>query len=111
MCIRDRYYGLVHALARAAPPISAALDFAQVRANFYAAARDGLQAEVVWLKGRRLPLRRLLLEELLPLARRGLRNLELDAADVTEYLDIIAARIESGRTGADWQQRLSLIHI
>ncbi|CDH47415.1 MAG: glutamate--cysteine ligase [Candidatus Competibacteraceae bacterium] len=104
------YYGLVHALARVMPPASAALDFAQVRANFYAAARDGLQAEVVWLKDRRLPLRQLLLEELLPLARRGLRDLELDAADVTEYLDIIAARTESGRTGANWQQRFLASH-
>jgi gamma-glutamyl:cysteine ligase YbdK (ATP-grasp superfamily) len=104
------YYGLVHALAQAAPPISAALDFAQVRANFYAAARDGLRAEVVWLNGQRGSLRQLLLEELLPLARRGLRNLELDPADVNEYLDIIAARTESSRTGADWQQRFLARH-
>jgi len=99
------YYGLAHGLARTLPPIETVLDFAQCRANFYAAARDGLQAEVVWLKGRRWPLRQLLLEELLPLARRALQTLSLDAADVTEYLDLIAARAESGRTGADWQQR------
>lgn len=99
------YYGLVHGLAITHPRIDTALEFGQCRANFYAAARDGLQAEVVWLNGRRLPLRQLLLEELLPLARRGLLALELDAADVTEYLDIIAARVASGRTGADWQQR------
>ena len=59
---------------------------------------------MVWLNGRRLPLRQLLLEELLPLARRGLQALEIDEADVTEYLDIIAARVTNGRTGADWQQ-------
>ncbi len=104
------YYGLVHALAQVTPPVSAVLDFAQVRANFYAAARDGLQAEVVWLKGQRVPLRQLLLEELLPLARRGLRDLELDAADVTEYMDIISARVDSSCTGADWQQRFLARH-
>ncbi|MFO7640371.1 MAG: glutamate--cysteine ligase [Candidatus Competibacteraceae bacterium] len=104
------YYGLVHELARAAPPRGPALDFALSRANFYAAARDGLRAEVVWSNGRRLPLRQLVLEELLPLARRGLEALELDAADVTLYLDIIAARVVSGRTGADWQTRFLAQH-
>jgi hypothetical protein len=64
----------------------------------------------MWLNGRRLPLRQLLLEELLPLARRGLRALEIDAADVTDYLDLIAARVESGRTGADWQRRFLARH-
>ncbi len=104
------YYGLIHELARMTPPVSAMLDFARCRANFYAAARDGLRAEVVWLNGRRLPLRQLLLEELLPLARRGLRALEIDAADAAEYLDLIAARVESGRTGADWQRRFLARH-
>ncbi len=104
------YYGLVHALARWMPSGGAVLDFAQARANFYAAARDGLQAEVVWLNGRRQPLRQLLLEELLPLARRGLNALELDAADIGDYLDIIAARVKSGCTGADWQQRFFTRH-
>ncbi|HRD65841.1 MAG TPA: glutamate--cysteine ligase [Candidatus Competibacter sp.] len=98
------YYGLAQSLARMQPSVGTALEFAQCRANFYAAARDGLQAEVSWLNGARLPLRQLLLEELLPLARCGLLALEIDAADATEYLDIIAARVESGRTGADWQR-------
>jgi len=104
------YYGLIHELARATPPMAATLEFAHCRANFYAAARDGLQAKVMWLNGQRLPLRRLLLEELLPLARRGLRTLDVHAADVADYLDLIAARVESGRTGADWQQRFLARH-
>ena len=98
------YYGLIHALARRTPPVAATLDFTQCRANFYAAARNGLRAEVVWLNSQRSSLRQLLLEELLPLARSGLRALEIDAADVTDYLNLIAARVESGRTGAEWQR-------
>ncbi|MDG4553277.1 MAG: glutamate--cysteine ligase [Candidatus Competibacter sp.] len=104
------YYGLVHALARATTPVPAALPFALSRANFYAAARDGLRAEIVWLNGRRASLRQLLLEELLPLARRGLRALEIDAADADDYLGIVAARVDSGRTGSDWQRRFLARH-
>ena len=104
------YYGLVHALARMTPPVATLLDFGQCRANFYAAARDGLRAEVVWLNGRRLPMRQLLLEELLPLARRGLVALEIDGADITDYLGLITARVDSGCTGADWQRRFLARH-
>ncbi|MBK8182533.1 MAG: glutamate--cysteine ligase [Candidatus Competibacteraceae bacterium] len=104
------YYGLVHGLAQMQPPISRALDFGLCRANFYAAARDGLQAEVMWLNGQRLPLQQLFLEELLPLARRGLLALDIDAADIQTYLAIITARVTSGCTGADWQQRFFSRH-
>ena len=104
------YHGLVHALARATPSVPVALPFAMSRANFYAAAQDGLRAEIVWLNGRRASLRQLLLEELLPLARRGLRALEIDAADADEYLGIVAARVDSGRTGSDWQRRFLARH-
>ncbi|HCK79982.1 MAG TPA: glutamate--cysteine ligase [Candidatus Competibacter sp.] len=98
------YYGLVYGLARERPPVDTLLEFAQCRANFYAAARDGLAANVLWLNGRTLPLRQLVLEELLPLARRGLLALEIDTADARDYLAIIAARVENGRTGAGWQR-------
>ncbi len=97
------YYGLVHALADAQPALT--LDFAQCRANFYAAARHGLRAEIVGFNGRRQLMQHWVLDELLPLAQRHLLALELDAADVTDYLRIIAARVRSGRNGADWQRR------
>lgn len=104
------YYGLLQALARQTPPIATLLDFAACRANFYAAARDGLQAEVTWLHGWRGPLRQLLLEELAPLARRGLELLDIDPADATAYLEPIIARVATGRTGADWQRRFIARH-
>jgi hypothetical protein len=95
------FYGLVHALAGA--PAGPDLSFAQSRANFYAAARDGLRAEVVW-HGKQVPLRQLLLTELLPLARQGLAILAIADADIAYYLGIIEARIASGQTGSRWQQ-------
>lgn len=98
------YYGLIHGLARLQPAIDAALDFGQCRANFYAAARDGLQAEVVWINGQRLPLQRLMQKQLLPLAQQGLLSLHIDPADIDDYLAIIAARVATGHTGAHWQR-------
>lgn len=105
------YYGLVRTLARRPETLEAALPFSIARDNFYAAARDGLQAELIWLDGRRLPARDLLLEVALPLAIEGLRAFGLPDAEINHYLGVVEARVRSGRTGAAWQiQRMSQLN-
>ncbi|MFO7542409.1 MAG: glutamate--cysteine ligase [Thiobacillus sp.] len=99
------YYGLVHELAgyddTAAPP----LGFADSRSNFYAAAKRGLEAELVWLDGRCHPAHSLILDTCLPLARRGLQAFGLPDAEIEHYLGVVEARTRSGQTGAQWQLR------
>lgn len=73
------------------------------RENFYACAREGLAAEVRWLDGRALPVRELLLEELIPLARRRLSSMGMTEEEVG-YLGLLEERVESGRTGSQWQR-------
>ena len=99
------YFGLVHALARLPQAAETDLPFADARANFYAAARHGLQAELTWLDGRRYPARELILETGLPLARQGLRDFGLPDAEIEHYLGVVEARVRSGQTGAEWQLR------
>jgi gamma-glutamyl:cysteine ligase YbdK (ATP-grasp superfamily) len=98
------FYGLVHALAtrEAAPELE--LPFATARDNFYAAARDGLDAQLTWLDGRKRPVSSLLLDQLIPLARYGLGLLDIDAGDRDLYLGIVKARLHNGCTGANWQR-------
>jgi hypothetical protein len=104
------YFGLVHALARQPGAAESGLPFADARANFYAAARHGLQAELTWLDGRRYPVRDWLLEIGLPLARQGLRDFGLSDAEIEHYLGVVEARVRSGQTGAAWQlQRLARV--
>ncbi len=92
------YYGAVHALAQrpAALPLEAA------RANFYAAARHGLGAEIDWPGGDRRPVRQVL-AQLLPLARQGLEQIGTASTAIDRYLDVVEQRIASGRNGATWQ--------
>jgi gamma-glutamyl:cysteine ligase YbdK (ATP-grasp superfamily) len=97
------FYGLVHALGRV-PELCQRLPFWQSCRNFYEAARYSLRAEVVWLEGKSLSVQKLLLDELLPLASKGLETLEIDRGDIEHYLGIIQARIASGCTGARWQR-------
>lgn len=98
------FFGLSEFLANRAAPPERELDFTQARANFYAAARHGLDATVVWLDGRRVSVRNLVLEELLPMARRGLEMLDIDWADIQHYLGIIEDRVICGCNGATWQR-------
>jgi hypothetical protein len=105
------YYGLVHALARQGEAAGRDLDFADTRSNFYAAARHGLDAELVWQGGRRQPARTLILETCLPLARQGLQAFGLAGAEIDHYLGVVEARTRSGQTGARWQlQQLEAVN-
>lgn len=78
------------------------MDFRDVKSNFLAAARHGLNAGLRWIDGRTTGAAPLILETLLPLARQGLEQVGIDAADVNRYLGIIEERVESGQTGSEW---------
>ena len=98
------FFGLMACLGNEVAPGSELLPFSVARDNFYAAARDGLDAQLCWSKGRRLRVQSLILDELLPQARRGLEQSGLDARDVERFLDVVRARTETGATGAAWQR-------
>jgi hypothetical protein len=86
-----------------------ALTFGQARRNFYAAARDGLEAELLWPSdppSPRVVRARELVPLLLPLAREGLRALGVQAPEADRLLEVIAARVAAGQTGAAWQRRV-----
>ena len=80
------------------------LPFARARQNFYACARDGLDAEVAWLDGATTTARALICDTLAPLAETALLGLGIDAAGVKRELEIVAGRAASGQTGAAWQR-------
>jgi hypothetical protein len=98
------FYGLMQALMTEEIPPEQRLEFSLARDNFYTAAHQGLGAHVTWLDGARSTLQNLLQSQLLPLARRGLEQLEIDTQDIDRYLGIIEARVHNGQTGAAWQR-------
>jgi hypothetical protein len=113
------YYGLVRSLADQSRPIWNRLPFELAAENFHLAARHGLDAELWWPKaGRfgargpgvrvgggvsRVPVRELVLEELLPLARAGLDAWGIEPVDRDRYLGIIEQRCIGNMNGAAWQ--------
>jgi len=86
-------------------PLEMGFAFEDVKANFYNAAREGLQAKIKWVGGKSLSMQCLLLETLLPAARQGLLATGIDKSDVSFYIDeVMAPRVLSMRNGANWQR-------
>ncbi len=98
------FYGLMQTLMTADIPPEEQLAFSVARDNFYTAAHHGLDAQVTWLDGNRGSVQKLLLEQLLPMARLGLQQMEIDVDDINRYLAIIEARLLTGQTGSVWQR-------
>lgn len=103
-------YGLALALGEAETPPESETPFEDSRANFYACARHGLEAQVLWC-GKSVDVRSLLLEHLLPDARRALEAHGVSRNDLEHYFDgVLHPRILSGQTGTVWQRRYVDVH-
>jgi CBS domain-containing protein len=96
------FTGLMTALPGEYGEVSERMAFDDARANFFAAARYGLKAQLTWLDGERYIAAALILDRLLPLAREGLRQSGVDDADTERYLGTLEERVRSGQTGAQW---------
>jgi CBS domain-containing protein len=55
-----------------------------------------------WLDGESFSATFLILNELLPLARAGLKQSKVDSSDIDKYLGVLEERVRSGQTGARW---------
>ena len=76
--------------------------FDDAKSNFFNVARNGLKTQIIWLDGESYRASRLILEELLPRARQGLREMKIDSADIERHLGIIEERVSGEKTGAKW---------
>ena len=96
------FFGMVAGMAAEEGDIRDRLAFEHAKSNFLASAREGLRAQLHWFDDQYLTAQQLILDQLLPLARRGLTDLGIDPDDVKRYLDVIERRVELRRTGARW---------
>lgn len=105
VAIAALYFGLLVAGPDVLGDVAKRLPFASVKEGFISAARYGLAAQVPWVDGSTRPARDLLLGELLPLAREGLRLAHIDADDAERYLGVVREGVTSGISGASWLLR------
>ncbi|HEY2028802.1 MAG TPA: CBS domain-containing protein [Myxococcales bacterium] len=96
------WLGLMSELSATVEDVPERIAFEDARVNLYSAARDGLSARFTWLDGKETLAQPLLLEQLLPLAKKGLDRAGANPEDSARYLGILERRISTGRTGSRW---------
>ncbi|MHC4910903.1 MAG: CBS domain-containing protein, partial [Planctomycetota bacterium] len=99
------FFGLMAAVTDEYGDVTQLLDFDDTKANFFAAARQGLAAQFAWINGRQVAAGELILKQLLPMARRGLTGAGIPDEDADHYLGIIEQRVGIECTGASWMLR------
>ena len=98
------WIGLVLGSSREYGDITERLSFDDVKYNFLSAARQGLNAGFHWVDGARVSAPELILQQLIPLARKGLEGL-VDRPEIDKYLGVIRDRVKSRVTGSEWMLR------
>ncbi|WP_372366605.1 CBS domain-containing protein [Candidatus Uabimicrobium sp. HlEnr_7] len=96
------FFGLMSGLSDIYDDITEVMDFDDAKANFLAASRLGLDAQFTWIEGKVIPAQKLICDQLIPLAKRGLEKYGIDASDIDRYLGVIEKRVTKGTNGAEW---------
>ena len=96
------FLGLLMGMPAEFGEASSNMAFDDAKRNFYNAARHGMYSQMRWFDGKNWRVGRLILEELLPRARRGLEIAGIDQADRDRLLRIIEERVTAEKTGSKW---------
>ena len=75
--------------------------FNEIKENFINAARTGINTYFNWF-GEGVSARRLILNKLLDIARKGLQDSKVSQKDIDYYLGIIEKRATERKTGSSW---------
>ena len=95
------WVGLMNGMPQKYREIWKIIPFSDARGNFINAARTGINTYFNWF-GEGIPAKKLVKEILVPIAREGLENTGIKAADINRYLDIIKGRVDNNVTGSKW---------
>lgn len=99
------FFGLMTALPDKFGEVDRLMSFDDAKDNFFAAARHGLKAQLTWFNGQDYPASKLVSEQLLPLAQKGLNQAGVDSDDISRYLNVIEERVKSDQSGSLWSLR------
>lgn len=97
------WLGLVNGMSDVFEDVSKEMDFAEAKANFTRACRNGMNSKFSWPKATKaVPAAELLSKELIPIAINGLKKAGVNDKDITHYTDILQERIAKEQNGSQW---------
>ena len=76
------------------------MDFKDAKGNFIKAARSGKESILIW-KNKPMTVKKIILNDFLPIAYVGLKKAGIDEEDISKYLGIIEKRTR-GQNGSEW---------
>lgn len=95
------WVGLMNAMPDGYKNLSKMMNFKSTRQNFYKAAKHGVNTQFNWF-GKRIAAKKLLLNELFPMAEQGLIKCGIPDEEIQFYLEIVRLRVKKGKTGSQW---------
>jgi len=96
------WLGLMNKMGDYHPNVSQEMNFDEARMNFVAASKMGLDTTFRWFDDKRYNAVELISEELLPIAKEGLQEANINGSDIDDYLGIIEQRVNAGQTPSHW---------
>ncbi|MBV6654032.1 MAG: CBS domain-containing protein [Mameliella sp.] len=99
------WLGAVEGMYAAYPDIRTKIGWEDAQDNFIKSAKFGIDTKFTWFDDKKVTATDLLQQELIPLAREGLKRRNVDSADIDRYMGIIEERTKSHMSGSRWQLR------
>jgi len=99
------WLGLMVGMEQEVEDITTHISWEDVRDNFGKAARFGIDSKFTWFNDKKITACDLVLQYLLPIARKGLKAQKVNKKDIDKYLSIIEARATKHMNGARWTLR------
>lgn len=99
------WLGAMTGMKAAVKDIREEISWADVRDNFVKSAKFGIDAKLNWSGEKKMDACELILKEILPIAREGLKIRKVKKEDIDKYLGVIEERAKSFTNGARWQLR------
>jgi len=96
------WLGLMEGYCNRIEDVTKLMKFDDAKDNFYAAARSGMTKHFTWFDKKKYSLKKLVIDELIPVAREGLKKRNILEKDIDRYMDIIEKRVSVGQNGSSW---------
>jgi CBS domain-containing protein len=99
------WLGAMEGMHAAYPDIRTKIGWEDAQDNFIKSAKFGVDTKFTWFGDQKISATDLLQQELIPLAREGLKRRNVDTGDIDRYLGIIEERAKNHMSGSRWQLR------
>ncbi|MEL7123333.1 MAG: glutamate-cysteine ligase family protein, partial [Bacteroidota bacterium] len=99
------WLGAMEGMAHEVGDVRHKMGWEDVRDNFGKAAQYGIDSKFTWFKDQKISACDLVLEQLIPIARKGLEKRKVKKDDIDKYLGIIEERAKNHMNGSRWKLR------